>query len=296
MGNWLKQSTSVIIQLGPFVDETDGQTPETALTITQPDIQLSKNGGAFAQCSAVATLVHDADGWYPKTLSTTDTNTLGELIVQVNEAGALPVWREFMVVPANVWDSFFGADLLQVDDTQLLGSAWATPATAGLPDVNVKQISTDVTAADNAELFFDGTGYGGGTTKLQVDTVALSGDTVAADNAELMFDGTGYTGGTAKLVVTLNNTQGIKKNTALANFEFVMYDASGDPKTGETVTPERSIDGAAFAACANAVVEVASGAYKILLAATDLNGDVITLKFTSAGAKTQMVTIVTVQA
>ena len=54
------------------------------------------------------------------------------------------------------------------------------------------RFSGDSTAADNAELFFDGTGYAGGTTKLGVDTVALSGDTGAADNAEANFDGTGY--------------------------------------------------------------------------------------------------------
>ena len=48
-----------------------------------------------------------------------------------------------------------------IDVTKLLGTAWATPATAGLTDVNVKQISTDGVAADNAESFFDGTGYAG---------------------------------------------------------------------------------------------------------------------------------------
>lgn len=34
-----------------------------------------------------------------------------------------------------------------------------------------------------------------------VDVTSISGDTTAADNAELMFDGTGYAGGTAKLAV-----------------------------------------------------------------------------------------------
>jgi hypothetical protein len=34
-----------------------------------------------------------------------------------------------------------------------------------------------------------------------VDVVAISGNTTAADNAQLMFDGTGYVGGTAKLAV-----------------------------------------------------------------------------------------------
>ena len=43
----LRQSTSQIIRFGPFLDSTDGVTPETALTITQADMQLSKDGAGF---------------------------------------------------------------------------------------------------------------------------------------------------------------------------------------------------------------------------------------------------------
>jgi len=85
-----------------------------------------------------------------------------------------------------------------------------------------------------------------------------------------------------------------KKNTALANFPFVMFDSTtGDPKTGLVVTATRSIDGGVFGAAANAVVEVANGAYKISLAATDTNGDVIILRFAATGAKDQLVSLIT---
>ena len=85
---------------------------------------------------------------------------------------------------------------------------------------------------------------------------------------------------------TDNLPEGIQKNAILNNFEFEMVDSADHvtPKTGLTVTAERSIDGGAYAACANAVVEVSVGTYKINLAATDTNGDFITLKFTGAGA------------
>lgn len=118
---WLKQSTAVDVMLGPFLDSADGNTVESGLTITQPDIRLSKNGGAFAQKSAAQTLAHGENGWYPANLSTTDTDTLGILIVAVHESGALPAWREFLVVPANIYDSFFSTDFLQVDLTQIGG-------------------------------------------------------------------------------------------------------------------------------------------------------------------------------
>lgn len=158
---WLKQSTAATVKVGPFLDSVDGNTEETAMTISQADIRLSKNGGAFAQTNNAAGATHDEKGMYGVPLDTTDTGTLGTLRVHIHESGALPVWQDFMILPANVWDSLFGADLLQVDVTQLLGTAWAAPATAGLPDVNVKQISADAAAADNAESFFDGTGYAG---------------------------------------------------------------------------------------------------------------------------------------
>lgn len=104
-------------------------------------MQLSKDGGAFAQKSAAGNATHDTDGWYSTSLSTTDTGTLGILVMQVAVSGALPVWVEFMVMPANVYDSFFSTDNLQVDVTQWLGTAAATPTVAGVPEVDVTHVS-----------------------------------------------------------------------------------------------------------------------------------------------------------
>lgn len=116
---WLKQSTAATIVLGPFVDDTDGVSAETSLTISQADVRLSKNGGAFAQKNDATSATHMENGYYSCPLNTTDTNTLGRLRVAVSESGALPVWVDFMVVTAQVWDSLFGADRLQVDVREL---------------------------------------------------------------------------------------------------------------------------------------------------------------------------------
>ena len=115
MAQWIKQSTASTIKLGPFLDDTDGKTPETGLTISQADIRISKNGGAFAQSNNTAGATHNENGYYDVPLNTTDTNTLGTLRVAVSKSGALPVWQDFMVVPANVWDSMFGASTLNVN-------------------------------------------------------------------------------------------------------------------------------------------------------------------------------------
>jgi hypothetical protein len=113
---YLKQSTVATVQLGPFVDEDDGKTAEAGLTISQADVRLSKNGAAFAQATDANAAAHDENGWYRKQLDATDTGTLGSLVVAVHESGALAVWHEFMVVPANVYDSLVaGSDYLEVD-------------------------------------------------------------------------------------------------------------------------------------------------------------------------------------
>ncbi len=85
----------------------------------------------------------------------------------------------------------------------------------------------------------------------------------------------------------------IKKNTALATFSFVMLNAAGNPATGLTVTATRSIDNAAFGACANAVTEISSGFYAISLAAGDVNGNVIDFRFSATNARDTQLTIIT---
>lgn len=147
---YLRQSTSVDVPIGPFLDETDGKTAETALTITQPDIRLKKNGANWAQKNAAQTLSHEENGFYEVTLDATDTGTLGLLRLAVFESGALPVWEDFMVVTANVYDSLFSTDVLDVSVTQVNGTA-APNLVGGRFDASVGAMAAGViTAAAHA--------------------------------------------------------------------------------------------------------------------------------------------------
>ena len=105
----LKQSTaSQSVLLGPFVDDTDGATAETGLTIANTDIRLSANGGnMFAKTSGGGT--HDENGWYTITLDATDTATVGRLQISCKVAGALAVFMECQVVEEAVSVAFFDA-------------------------------------------------------------------------------------------------------------------------------------------------------------------------------------------
>lgn len=183
---WLKQSTAATIALGPFVDSTDGFTAETGLTISQADIRLSKNGGTFAQTNNSAGATHMENGYYSVPLDTTDTGTLGRLRVAVNESGALPAWQDFMVLPANVYDSMIaGSDNLQVDAIQWAGTATDASdiALAAAPS-NFAALAVTAGGAVTAGTVSDKTGYGlanGAITAAVIATDAIDADAIAAD-------------------------------------------------------------------------------------------------------------------
>lgn len=176
---YLKQSTAATIKLGPFVDDSDGKTAETGLTISQADIRLSKNGGDIAQTNNSAGATHDELGYYNVPLDTTDTNTLGTLKVIVSESGALPVFADFMVITAEAYDTLCGTDHFTVDLN-------------GTPSVNVAQISGDSTAADNLESYCDG------TTAQPVNVTQIVGTAQSATDLKDFAD-TGYNPTTHKV-------------------------------------------------------------------------------------------------
>ena len=161
-GGYLQANTAVDVLIGPFIDDTDGKTAETALTLSQADIKLSKNGQALTQKNDDTAAAHDANGYYNCELNATDTNTEGTLTLIVHETGALPVRHDFMVLSQAAYTSL------------------VTAKDAGYMDVNVKAISEDTTAPDNLELMYDGTGYAGGTTKLDVNVVTIAANAITA--------------------------------------------------------------------------------------------------------------------
>ena len=150
---FLKQSTATTIILGPFVDDTDGKTAETALTLTQADIRLSKNAGTYAQKSDTGSASHMELGHYACSLNTTDTNTLGRLRIAVHEAGALPVWIDYLILPANVYDSLISTDKLQVHAVEINNNL-ITAAAIAANAITSDQLATTA-AAEIADAVWD---------------------------------------------------------------------------------------------------------------------------------------------
>lgn len=120
MAKWLKQSTAASVIAGPFVAETDGYT--TKESHTTMNVLVFKNSASDTVTSQAVT--HTASGYYNVELDSGSTDTLGRLRLGFNDSASyLPVWEEYMVLPANTYDSLVaGTDRI---DAELAGSGIA---------------------------------------------------------------------------------------------------------------------------------------------------------------------------
>lgn len=163
-----------------------------------------------------------------------------------------------------------------VDDLSATGATVAAKLDAA---VSSRLADADYTAPANANI-----------AAIKERTDNLPDEPAAAGDIPAAPDNAGIAAIKAK---TDNLPSGVKKNTALPNFTFVMTDASGNPKSGLTVTAERSQDGGGFAPCTLGVEEIANGYYSIDLQAGDLDADIVALRFSAANARDTNITIKT---
>ena len=144
---FLRQNTATTITVGPFIDSTDGKTPEVAISADNAHITLvvdAIGGSPFttvtptlaidAQATASGgdnDLVHitgDDAGLYTLELTAAQTNYVGFAMLSINHSSAspadewLPVFHPIWILPANVFDMFTGQDLLNVNTAQINGA------------------------------------------------------------------------------------------------------------------------------------------------------------------------------
>ena len=175
---YLKNATATKITVGPFLTLADGVTPLTTLTVASATFTILSDTadtphvvatGALAASDGDNDLVHitnDTAGFWSMELSEANTTHIGSMVVSIMDNDVFfPISHEFTVLHANVYDSLMlGTDSL---------------------NVNVVKLSGDSTAANNAESFFDGTGYAG--TGNVIPTVTAFGTQAKADiNAEVV--------------------------------------------------------------------------------------------------------------
>jgi hypothetical protein len=147
-----KSTASQEVLLGPFLDDTDGKTPETGLTIANTDIKLWKRGGTTESSKNSGGATHIASGRYHATLDATDTDTTGELMINVAVAGALPVRLVCHVYEAAIFDAFFasGAAGYQVP-------IWSSAsATVNLSGTTLKAVTDAIVLPSSASINITG--------------------------------------------------------------------------------------------------------------------------------------------
>lgn len=219
---------------------TDADLLVTNPTLAAGDAKVSTDGAAFANPGTLPAVTPAAGRGVKVTLSAGEMNGDNILLILTDQTApeewqTLTVTIRTKAVdiddlvrsttPANTMD--LTADG-RVDVGMWLGTAVTTDAGTGLPDVhvdaiggatnkatalataidtannvvaaNVTMISDDATAAANAELMFDGTGYAGGTTKLGVNVVQYASQTAQANGTTNlpMVDVDSLDGSTAK--------------------------------------------------------------------------------------------------
>jgi len=201
----LRESTAnQEVPLGYFLDSTNGDDEEGSLTINNTDIKIWKWGATSLVNKNSGGATHMSNGIYYITLDATDTDTVGPgvifvhvAVIFVHVAGALAVRLEFAVLPANVWDSKYGSDKLQVDVTQIGGET---------------QSATDLKD-------FADTGYDPSTHKVQgvvlTDTCTTNTDMRGTDNAATASALSTHDG---KLDTVDSNVDAIKAKTDNLNF------------------------------------------------------------------------------
>lgn len=112
-----RQSTSVILDVGPILDSTGAEYASAVIG----DLTISKNGTRAAMSGN--TFNYAANGMYSLTLTTANTDTLGVIQISCNKATYQMRVVERQVVPQVVYDAIvLGTDYLQTDTVQFGGT------------------------------------------------------------------------------------------------------------------------------------------------------------------------------
>ncbi len=141
---FLRTNTAVIITVGPFYDKTDGVTIETGLTITNERLTLTADtddgvaptnildnvtGATSGTANDLNYITGNDAGMMQLELSAANVNRVGRMFLSITDAANhVPVFHEFMVLPAYAYD-FFIAGTARGEPAQGAPAASTDPLT-----------------------------------------------------------------------------------------------------------------------------------------------------------------------
>ena len=143
----LRQLTSAVIHVGPFVATTDATTPSTAIAISAITIppQIFKNqstAGTTCDGNTWDELQSGGQsyGWYHFSADSSDTEFCGSWSLTINAAStALPVFVQGRVVPQAVYDGLFPSTTV-ASSVGIVGSAGMIVTTSTTVKANIAEI------------------------------------------------------------------------------------------------------------------------------------------------------------
>ena len=133
----LKQSTATNVMVF-MTDSADHIAGKASLTLT---ITASKDGAAFA--SITPTVTDRGSGWYNLALTTSHTDTLGDLVLHITGTGADP-----SDVPSRVVAGALDADV----STRLAASGYTSPANSDIAAIKAKTDNLPSDPADASDI------------------------------------------------------------------------------------------------------------------------------------------------
>ena len=164
---YLRKNTAVIVSVGPFLDKGDGVTLETALTITNekitviaetddgsaPTLVLDNVTGATSGTDNDLNYITNNDaGMMQLELTAANTNRVGRLrIVITDAANHCPVFHEYEILPAEIYDAMIAGTSLQKIDVDTIKTQAVTCAAPVTIPASLAS-PTNITAASGITL------------------------------------------------------------------------------------------------------------------------------------------------
>lgn len=167
MARDLRTNTATRITVGPFLDKTDGITPEVALTATNehltlvvdtagvPTLVLDANATASGGNNDMVHITNDDAGYYDLELTAAQLNYLGRAALSINYVtDHLPVFHEFNIITAAEFDRKYSTGATVADVKTVVDAILVDTAEIGAAGVGLTALATQ-TSVNTIDDFLD---------------------------------------------------------------------------------------------------------------------------------------------
>ena len=190
----VRQSTARTVTVGPVLD-VDGLAVTNGVV---GDFKIAKNGAAPAALNGSATLTHRNTGHYSLALTATDTNTVGQAEIVIDDGTNVCPIKELTVIEETVYDALFAASangyapgygpaVLRTTVSSITSQTDIVPTAASAE--NNSYVGRDIIIRDDAETknIIQGVVTASTDVSIQFDVIGTAGFTIGAGDIVEIF-------------------------------------------------------------------------------------------------------------